>query len=233
MNKRIQLYCAPFAGGSAASFNELISLLDERIEAVSIEYPGRGRRKNVPGCNTMDELIFDAKCQIENSRKRNLPFALLGYSMGCEVVFELAQSVLGESPKYLFFAAREAIKYDTRGHDYCLLDKEEFAQKIIELGGIDKRIMKDTRFLDIYMKPIYEDYKLLHDYVYNPNKGVLKQNTTIFYCKNDTPFDRVCEWKDVVAGTIDFYEMGDNHFFINQHAKEMADIISDKLLECM
>ncbi|MBQ9765492.1 MAG: thioesterase [Lachnospiraceae bacterium] len=233
MNKKIQLFCVPFAGGSEVSFKEMISLLDERIEAVPIEYPGRGRRKADAVYEKMDELILDVKRQIESARNKNIPFALMGYSMGCEIVFDLAQSVLEESPAYLFLAAREAIKYDTRGHDYCLLDKDEFARRIVELGGIDQRLTRDKRFLDIYMRHIYEDYKLLHDYVYKPEKGPIRQNTTVFYSEKDTPFAKVEEWKEVVTGTIDFYEFGDNHFFINQYAKEMADIISDKLLGCI
>ncbi len=226
--KKIQLFCMPFAGGSAVAFSELSTFLDESIDVYIIEYPGRGTRMKEPFCETMAELILDAKSQVERNRNVELPFALLGYSMGVEVAFNLAQYELSEKPEHVFFAAREAINYDTIGHNYSLLDKEVFIEKVVALGGIDERILNNKRFLDIYIRPVYADYKLLHDYIYQEEKGKIQSDVTVFYCESDTPFIRVKDWGDFTRGEVDFFELGDNHFFIQQHAREMAKIISKK-----
>lgn len=228
-NKKIQLFCMPFAGGSAMAFTEIKGFLDESIDVHIIEYPGRGTRNRESFCKTMDELIADAKQQVESYRNKELPFAILGYSMGVEVAFDLAQFELLEKPVHLFFAAREAICYDTNGHDYSLLQLDHFIDKIVALGGIDEKILKDRRFLEIYMRPIYADYKLLNQYVYKPEKGILNQDITVFYCEKDTSFKRIKDWKNLTFGQVDFLELGNNHFFIQQCAQEMADMIYKKL----
>lgn len=229
-NKTIQLFCMPFAGGNASAFSELSNLLDESIDVHVIEYPGRGTRNREPYCETMDELIADAKKQVENHRNKGLPFAILGYSMGVEVTFNLAQFELSEKPSHLFIAAREAINYDTNGHDFSLLDKNDFIDKIVALGGISEKLLSNRRFLDIYMKPIYADYKLLYQYKYRPEKGKLYNDITVFYCEKDTPITRIKDWERFTSGKTEYYELGNNHFFIQQHAREMAEIINKKCL---
>lgn len=229
MSKKIQLFCIPFAGGSAASFRELSSYLDEFIDVQMIEYPGHGMRRKEDFLEKMDELILDVRRQIEANRTTDVPFALLGYSMGVEIAFDLAQFSLKEKPSYVFFAAREAIQFDTKGYNYALLDKKHFIDKIIEFGGVDERILKNSRFCELYMKPVYADYKLLHQYKFKPEYGKLNSDLTVFFCEKDTPFARVEQWKEHSEGTTMFYEMGDNHFFIQQNAKKMAEIINTTL----
>lgn len=229
-SKKVQLFILPFAGGSASAFKQLNELINENIEVHVIEYPGRGSRNSEPFCETMESLIADALRQVEEHRDDRLPFALMGYSMGVEVAFDLAQYALKEKPVHLFFAAREAIYYDTNGHDYALLELPAFMEKIVSLGGIDERILSNKRFLEIYMRPIFADYKLLNRYVYREEKGLLNSGLTVFYCEKDTPFLRVRGWETVNKAQTEFFEMGDNHFFINQHATEMAKIINSRLL---
>lgn len=228
-SKKIQLFILPFAGGSAAAFTELSSLLAEWIEVYVIEYPGRGSRLSEPFCDTMEDLIEDSKKQIETLRKAELPFALMGYSIGVEVSFDLAQYALDEKPEYVFFAAREAIHYDTAGHDYVLLKEDDFQKKIIDFGGIDERVIKNKRFLNIYMRPVHADYKLLNQYIYKKEKGKLGCDMTVFYCEKDTPYEKVKEWETHTEGEIDYFELGENHFFIRKYAREMAEIINQKL----
>ena len=92
--KKVQLFCIPFAGGSASSFKELCSFFDTSIDVYLIEYPGHGMRLREPFSETMDDLVQDAKKQIETNRIPGIPFVLFGYSMGAEVAFDLAQFVL-------------------------------------------------------------------------------------------------------------------------------------------
>lgn len=228
-NIKSQLFILPFAGGAKASFREFETYINSDIEVITIEYPGRGSRISEPFCDSMDELIVDAKMQIIKYRRQGIPFALMGYSMGCEVAFDLAQYALEEKPVYLIFCARESIEYTTVGHDYALLDKEQFIDRVVALGGIDERIQKDKRFLMAAVKPIYADYLLLNQYEYHAERGSLIQDILVFYSNNDTPQSKVEGWSKHTSGEAEFYELGNNHFFINQFCKEMATIIAEHL----
>lgn len=230
MSKKIQLFCIPFAGGSSTAFNELCQNLDEFVVPYVIEYPGRGSRMKEPFAENLEMLMKDVKEQIVNSRIPGIPFALFGYSMGTAIAYDMAQFELEESPVHLFASAREALFHYIKSQEYALMERDEFKQKIIDFGGINEQILKNERFLDIYMKPIYADYKLWNQYVYK-EKGKLNCKITVFYSEKDTPYEKVIGWREMTKKRVDFYEYGRNHFFIQHHAKEMAEIINKNLFE--
>lgn len=230
-NVTAQLFILPFAGGGKSSFRKFGELFSDEIEVITIEYPGRESRAGEPCCNTISELVLDSASQIENSRNHSVPYVIMGYSMGCEVAFELAQNTLKEKPAHVIFCARESIEFDTQGKDYALLDDEAFAKAIIEKGGVDKRIASNPRFLEIAMRPIRADYVLLHNYMPRLELGKLEQDITVFYSDLDTPKEKVLGWEKHSNGITRFYELGDNHFFINQCGKEMAEIINSQIKE--
>ncbi|MCD8016097.1 MAG: thioesterase domain-containing protein [Lachnospiraceae bacterium] len=230
MDKAIQLFILPFAGGTAASFKMLEKLLDDKIDVYTVEYPGHGKRASDHFCKSFDELLDDVAYQIKEQRIHGLPFSLMGYSMGVEAAFDLAQYKLDEQADHLFFCARDTISLNTKGHDYALLDSERFSEKIAELGGVDRKIIQNKRFRDIYIKPVYEDYKLIMEYEYHPERGLLNNNLTIMYCEKDTPWKDIMGWEKITTGKTYFFEMGDNHFFINDCTQKMADIINTALI---
>ena len=145
MNRKIQLFCIPYAGGIADSFRELAELLalsqgskctaeaesmlvegnvvhsgnstaadmtsEKAVEIlpVLLEYAGHGTRKTEPFYADFDEMTEDIAGQIREKRIPEYEFALLGYSMGSIVLYEiLAKELLGEVPCHIFVAAHEA-----------------------------------------------------------------------------------------------------------------------------
>ncbi len=229
-DKKIQLFCIPFAGGSSRSFDGLAKSIDESIEVVSIAYPGRGVRANEPFFDTYEELVADTKRQILDQRDTFVPFALLGYSMGSAVAYDLLQRELYEKPIHTFICARESLDWQIESKRFALLDEESFTAHVQRLGGIDERIASNPRFLKAYIRPVYADYKLWHQHRYCPDKGMPNVDLTVFYSENDTPRSKVQTWKNLTSGSVDLYEFGENHFFIFKHASEMGKIISDKLM---
>lgn len=228
---QIQLFILPFAGGSKSAFREFESFFTSEIQVICLEYPGRGTRAEEPACTRMQALIQDMTKQIRMNRKNELPFAVMGYSMGCEIAFDLLQYALEEKAIYGVFCAREEIADKTKGYNYALLDDQQFLRKIVDLGGIDPRILKNERFLSIALRTLRADYHLLHQYEFHENRGKLSQNLAIFYCPEDTPARQVEGWQKRTMGYTNFYPMDGGHFFFQQHGKEMASIITDKLLQ--
>ena len=79
---RMQLFLLPFAGGNSGSFKHMTELLDERIEAVSVEYAGRLGRHKEGYITDYGEFLEDTASYI-CGRRSGLPIAVLGYSLGC------------------------------------------------------------------------------------------------------------------------------------------------------
>lgn len=231
--KKIQLFIFPYAGGSVASFKRLTDLLDQRIEVITVEYSGRGTRSKDPLARSFDEMLGDAGAYCLRYKDDKVPFAVMGYSMGCFLSYEiLANNVLKGSLTHYFLSAEispQTRKFELENvknpNDEWLIDRAK------ELGGLDERILRDERSKEIFLVPMLSDFRHLFEYRYKDYGKSIKADTTFFYCEKDTPRNDVNKWEKLIDGRFDYHEMGTNHFFINQYYKEMADIINARLMD--
>lgn len=230
--KKIQLFLIPFAGGGATSFNKLISCLDNRIEAVPLEYAGRGERRHEEFITEYDTFQDDVLSNIEKSRNFDLPYALMGYSLGTALMYDLIRmDKLRNPPVTLIPCAREFLEFPRNTRHFASLPEDEFIEKINEMGGVDERILNNKRFRNIYLEPLKADYKIWGQYRYHEMDKMLDSDLLVFYSETDTPFDQVSSWKDITTGNTEFYALGHSHFFIKDYYKDMAEIINRKLIK--
>ena len=232
-NKELQLFILPYAGGSIAAFKRLTDLIDERIEAVTVEYAGRGTRAKEPLAGSIRELMDDSIAYCQKRRKEGLPYAVMGYSMGSVLAYEMMarRAVSGEF-RHLFISAEVSPK--DRTLELRKIENptnERILERARRLGGLDERMLKNKRFFDIYIKPMLSDYRLFFEYRFSDGCEKIPVNTTFLYCQQDTAIEDVRKWGELIDGEFDFHEMGENHFFINQHFEEMAGIINRTLVQ--
>ncbi len=235
MNKKIQLFIFPYAGGSAFSLKPLADLIDEEVEVVLIEYPGRGGRADEPLPGSLQEMIKDSGEYCRMRRERDVPFALMGYSMGSIIAYELMSQGCIEGDLKHFFGAAEISPRD-RSKELQSLGiptDEMIVDRMVDLGGLDPELVKDPRFREIYLGPAITDYKHIFSYKYSGDKKPANVNATFFYCENDTAVDKVKKWEELINGKVDYHEFGQNHFFINMYYAKMAEIINEHLREYM
>jgi len=83
------------------------------IEIAVHEFPGHGHRDKEPVCNGLDELVEDCYLAFKDSMDTG-SFALLGHSIGCLVVTQIAKRAreeLGVEPCMVFMVERGAGQY--------------------------------------------------------------------------------------------------------------------------
>lgn len=86
----LQLFCIPYAGGTSASYNTLTQFLaGEPIDVIALEYAGHGTRVKEPAYDSFDAMASDISNMISKRRIREIPYAILGYSMGSIVAYEI------------------------------------------------------------------------------------------------------------------------------------------------
>lgn len=229
----MQLFILPYAGGSIAAFKRLTCLLDDSIEAITVEYPGRGSRIKEEFASSFWSLLDDSITYCRKRRKPEIPYAVMGYSMGSVLAYEMVarKSIEGEL-NHLFISAEvspkdrslELRKVDTPTEDRIM-------ERVRRLGGLDERMLKNKRFADIYIKPMISDFRLFSEYRFRSFPDKIKADTTFFYCENDTAYSDVEKWNEIIDGNFDYHELGENHFFINQHYEEMAEVINSTLCQ--
>lgn len=203
--------------------------MDDRIEIISIEYAGRMSRRKENFITGYEEFLEDTANYI-NDKRNGLPISLLGYSLGSVLVFDLIikKKIRGDL-KHCFLCARGDLRDKSISQKYHELPDDEFLRKLVNLGGFDQRILENQRFLEIYMEPVRRDYMVWSQYKYREDGNKLPCDTTVIYSSKDPLSANVYGWRDLTEGNIDFYELGDNHFFINQYYREMAELVNGHL----
>ena len=231
MSKEIQLFLFPYAGGSIAAFKRLTDSLDDRIEPIAVEYAGRGTRAKEPLAESIDDLFEDAILYCKERRNLEFPYAVLGYSMGSVLAYEmLARKSLAGELKHLFICAEVSPKDSSLElRKVTNPTEDKILERARSLGGLDERMLKNKRFADIYIKPMLSDYRLFFNYRFSGYEDKIQTDTTFFYCEKDTALVDVEKWDELIEGKFDYHEMGDNHFFINHHYADMARIINTTL----
>lgn len=230
MSKQIQLFLLPYAGGSSFSFFKLLRFLDQRIEAVTVEYAGRGSRKEENLISNYNDFLNDVSLYIKNHRNTGLPFALLGYSLGSPITFDLIRLNLLNTPvAHIFFCAEGSLIKLGSDNSHLKISDEEFAEKMISLGGMDYRLLKNKEMLSEVLDLMKSDYNIFSQFRYYGDK--LTNDCSVIYSSEDKTCFNMDDWKKITTGKISYYTMGNNHFFVNQKFREMADVINNTLLQ--
>lgn len=226
MSKQIQMFLLPYAGGSSRSFHKLIQLLDDRIEAIPVEYAGRMTRRSEGFIEDYNLFLKDTAEQINKNRNPDIPFILMGYSLGSILTYDLTiQGLICGELAHLFLCAKGSLLNKTS------VDKEFTDEEVINemrfLGGTDERLFADERFLSIYMEPVKKDFNVWRQFVYTP--GHIFCNATVIYSREDPAAFGVHDWSKIIQGEIEYFDIGHNHFFINENWGTVADIMNDKI----
>lgn len=234
-NKKIQLFIFPYAGGSIAAFKRLTGLVDPEVDVVTVEYAGRGTRAKEPLAESIRNLLEDAIGYCTDRRKQDIPYAVMGYSMGSVLAYEiLKRKAISGELRHLFISAEVSPK--ERSLELRKVENptdERILDRARQLGGLDDRMLQNIRFADIYVRPMLSDYRLFFEYIFEEHKDKIRTDTTFFYCEKDTALSDVHQWEELIDGEFDYYEFGEDHFFINQHYIEMANVINHHLNQYM
>lgn len=231
----MQLFCFTFAGGTASFFDPLEQSLGTPIEVVKLEYAGHGARHRESFYDSFSQLAADLLEIIRKHHHIGEDYAFLGYSMGSISAVEVLKRVLSSDemppPVHMFLAAHEPyVKRELLGLGAA--DRDELIKaRTIEFGGIPERLIQNKSFWRVYL-PIYRaDYSLIWNYDFQRLDLKSDIPATVFYSEKDTPLDGIMQWKRFFGGSCEFIEYEGNHFFIQKHCREMADVIKRSLLQ--
>lgn len=222
--KKKQLFCVPYAGGTAKFYNGIVDRLKDDFEIFVFEFPGHGTRTGEKLNADINELVLDFKDFFEQHRNKEMDFVIFGYSMGSLVVYEFLK-LIDEIPTHVFMAAHEPPCIPFRGKHFPTLSDDEFVDEMIKLGGVDERLLVNRKYLPFFFKPVKNDYRLMAEYVWNEQYDKIKCGVTMFYSPDDTGTNEINQWVKFVDGKFETKMYGGNHFFLKENEDEIAGYI--------
>lgn len=233
---KTKLYLIPYAGASATLYNRWSPYLNDNIELVPIELPGRGKRINEALLYNFNDMLQDItkKISISIKNSENTKYSIFGYSMGSLLGYELYYQLEKMNlplPEHIFFSAREAPHLSTNEQIHTLSD-EELCKKINLLGGTAKPFFESKELLNFFLPIIRADFSVIESYQFQPKLNNLACDISVLYATDDVKIEaeQIKKWKEYSDKLCRFYSFHGGHFFINNNPERIVQIINSTLL---
>lgn len=212
----------PHAGGSAASYRELAAALAAGGDTFVVQYPQRAERINEPPAETVQELargLFAA-----GPWHRVAPLRLFGHSMGAVVAFEFARiaEVHSVAVEKLCVSAGPAPSAITGVRGLPTSDGELCAD-LVDLGGVDPRLLEDDEFRDLVLTAARCDYRALNRYECGEDVRI-QANIDAIGGHNDERVDDAAlrRWAKHTRGVFSLNLFDGGHFYLHDYLDNIA-----------
>ncbi len=229
----IKLFCFPCAGGTAQMYFKWKKELSGFFEIIPIELAGRGLRSSEPLYKSFFELVDDVATKVEEKIVDSTQYALLGFSMGALITYEVYQVLKKKGcvePLHLFFLGREAP--DCKILKINHLSDDDFLREIISYEGIPHELSENEEILRFFLPILRADFKIHEQYCNNYPLEV-STNMSVIWGKEDKSIIRseMSSWQRLCNKTCSLYELDGSHFFINTQEHLVLQLIKNILIK--
>lgn len=230
---KAKVFCLPYAGASASIYRKWQSAVHPMVEWVPIELAGRGSRLNEAPYEIFQDCVDEIYEQIMR-HGLNMPYALLGHSMGACLAFEVTQKLVRQSqrlPTHLFLSGRRSPQSARPGKKMHLLPENEFIGELRLLGGTPEELFADRNIMALFLPIIRADYQMLSTYLFQPPTPLINVAFTILNGKSDDLYpEEISGWQAFSTQQCEYRFFDGGHFFIEQHYKEIGRYLSSVML---
>ena len=227
----LNVFCLPFAGGNKYSYRDYKEKAPSSINFISLEYPGRGARIKEPLISDTGKLVEDLYNNIIS--KVDKDYAIYGHSLGALISYLLTRRLVNKghrAPIHLFVSGTTGPSSNSRSEKKRhLLPKKEFIQELKDLKGMPDEILNNDELLEYYEPILRSDFKASENYIYQSCEPLNIPITVITGNEEDMEEEDIKLWQKETKHIIDFKRFPGNHFFIYNYAKEIVQIITNKL----
>jgi len=230
---QVRLFCFPHVGGGASIYRSWPQRLDERIELLAVELPGRGRRFGEAPFRSLAEAlrIFHASLDASFFDK---PFFLFGHSMGALLAYEWSWMLAEQGrvlPKALalsaFGAPHRAAPPRRFLHD---LPDLEFIGELQRLKGTPSEVLQHRELMDLLMPMIRADLQMVETYRHAP-RGKLTLPFLLMGGQEDVEVaqERLEAWRELTDAGCKLEIFPGDHFFIQSAKDRVIDRLSHEI----
>ncbi len=228
---RARLFCFPYAGGSAAIFNQWVSKIPADVELLAVQYPGRGARLREAPCLSIEQLVAEVEPGLSAYSDR--PCAFFGHSMGAIVAFETARRLAARGaagPRHLFISGRQAPGCRALKKPIHSLSDSEFVNAIADMNGTPRQVIENAELMQLLLPALRADFAAVERWKYLSGPPI-DIPLTIFGGDADpgVPPEGLAAWSVVTTAPMDTHVLPGDHFFIHQQFPAILDIVSRAL----
>ncbi|NGP59373.1 thioesterase [Paenibacillus thiaminolyticus] len=231
----IDLFCIPYAGGSAhAIYGKWVEKLDPGIKLHPLELAGHGRRMGEPFHANVAEAVQDLLDKMRPSIVQR-PYAVYGHSMGTSLAYELTVAVRASGlpqPAALFLSGRIPPHLKYNKEPMHKLSDAEFLEKIRKIGGTPAQFFESKDLLKLFLPILRHDYRMIEQYRLNGKPQPVDGDIVFFLSDEDqyVNLPEILEWEQYNKRSFEYHPFQGGHFFIHEAWDQICMLINRKLL---
>jgi medium-chain acyl-[acyl-carrier-protein] hydrolase len=225
---RARLFCLPSAGGGAAPFHRWSPYFPADIELLPVKLPAREERIREPAIDQMPVMV---EAVAEGIRPRlDVPFAVLGHSMGALIAFELARRWRRQGapmPVCLFLVAYPAAQLGSNTGLVHRLPDGEFLQKLQDrYRGIPGAIASNEELMRLLLPALRADFALVETYQYREEPPL---DCPILALAGDEDREAtvadVSAWREQTTAGFSLRIFPGGHFFLHESPRSVVPAV--------
>jgi medium-chain acyl-[acyl-carrier-protein] hydrolase len=218
---QLRLLCLPHAGTGASTYRAWGAGLPPEIAVCPVQLPGRESRHQEEPFTAVLPLVRSLAEDVD--KVFDLPYAVLGHSLGALVAFELVREVQRRgrpAPLHLFVAGRQAPHLPASQPDLRDLPLPELAGALRELGGTPAEVLASPGLLEAFAPLLRADFTINETYQYH-HGSPLPVPVTAFAAAADPRAgrDEVAGWRDHTSRSFQLVPLPGGHFAVLQQAQ--------------
>lgn len=232
---RLRLFCVPYAGAGARLFRGWDEALPKDMEICPIELPGRGTRLGEPATPDMESLVRPMAESLQTLL--DLPYAILGCSMGALVGFELAHALRrlhGREPAALVAVSQNAPSAPLQRRPARLMSDDELGASLRRFGGMSGGALDNPRVMRLFLPVLRADYSVVDTYIYNPERPLQCPIHLFVGAEDPSVSDQgLSGWRQETSASVTVRRFSGSHFFFRDNELRFLVAVSSRLRECI
>lgn len=226
-----QLFCFPFAGGSAAAYRDWSVALGAHTDVVAVEYPGRGVRRQEKPLKRIGDIVSSLLPELVSEIEG--PFAFFGHSMGGLVAYALSKALLheGRQPFCVFISGCRPPSIKRREPNLHELPDTEFVEELRKLEGTPEELLLNEELMRIAFPVLRADFEAVATYSDSVDQ-TLACRVFVYGGIEDQSVgvDELEQWRGVTQQECVVRLLPGRHFFIQTEKQTFLRVLAKDML---
>ncbi|MEU0540848.1 alpha/beta fold hydrolase [Nocardia sp. NPDC005978] len=218
----------PHAGAGASAYRVFARSLAPHFDTVVFQYPGRQDRAREAAAPTLNELAAGAFSAFRGSpHHTGAPLTLFGHSMGAVAAFEFARlaEAAGVGVRLLAVSSSAAPALIAELPPHPTGD-EELLDHLSALNGTGAEVLASRELLRMALPVMKADYRAFDAYSCAPGIAVRAPIVALGGDEDEFVSPRALyAWEPHTAGGLRVTLFAGGHFYIDEHAAGIADLL--------
>lgn len=218
----------PFAGGTAYSYARIAQALPSGTTLKTLEPPGHGRRLSEAPLRSIAAMAADLRPQVL-AAARGEPFVLFGHSMGAYIALAMLDALQAHGdglPERLVLSGA-APPHHRPVFASAGLPRAEFLGRVAGLGALPREVLEQDEIMELFEPVLRADFDATDAFDDSHRRSAGMPVDVLAGAADAITRGRAHHWSDCFARPPHVREWPGGHFFIYEHARDVAAAIAE------